>query len=191
MKDKNITKKADYDFINESINFKLKCIFIAIPKTGSTSVRRQIRQKGIPWISSPHLNILQARELIYPHLLRSSLKKISHFPAKTSLPTKTLEQNHSKSLKTFSNFQQSVIHWQGQFHCTSGMKPSRSEKKWRLIISAKIISSRVTRVGTQHCIKTRSTGCSTKTEQSRWTKSTKSKNSILLSTKSQEERMGG
>ena len=129
MKDKNTTKRVDYDFINESINFKLKCIFIAIPKTGSTSVRRQIRQKGIPWISSPHLNILQARELIYPHLLRSSLKKISHFPAKTSLPTKTSEQNHSKSLKTFSNFQQSAIHGQGQFHFTSEMRQSKSEKK--------------------------------------------------------------
>ena len=52
-------------------------------------------------------------------------KKISHFPTRTSLPTKILEQNHSKSLKTFSNFQQSAIHGQGQFRFTSEMKPSR------------------------------------------------------------------
>ena len=45
MKDKNTIKRSDDDFINETINFKLQCIFIAISKTGSTSVRRQIRQK--------------------------------------------------------------------------------------------------------------------------------------------------
>ena len=92
-------------------------------------------------------------------------KKISHFPVKTFLPTKMLGQTQSKSLKTFSNFQQSVIHGQGQFHFISEMKPSRWEKKWHLIISAKNISLRVTRAGTRHCTKTRSTGCSMKTEE--------------------------
>ena len=101
MKDKNTNKRTNYDFINEAINFKLQCIFIAIPKTGSTSVRRQIRQEGIPWIPSPHLNILQARDLIYPHLLRSSLKKNLTFPSK-DIPTD--KDVRAESRQIFKNF---------------------------------------------------------------------------------------
>lgn len=101
MSEENTSKRIDYDFINESINFKLQCIFIAIPKTGSTSVRRQIRQKGIAWIPSPHLNILQARDLIYPHLLRSSLKKNLSFPSK-NIPTD--KDIRSQSNQIFENF---------------------------------------------------------------------------------------
>ena len=101
MKDKNASKRTDYDFINEAINFKLQCIFIAIPKTGSTSIRRQIRQKGTPWIPSPHLNILQVRDLIYPHLLRSSLKKNLAFPSK-NIPTDRDVRTESQQI--FENF---------------------------------------------------------------------------------------
>ena len=101
MKDKNTIKRTDYDFINESINFNLQCIFIAIPKTGSTSIRRQIRQKGNPWIPNPHLNILQARDLIYPHLLRSALKKNLTFPSE-NVPTD--QEIRSQSRQIFENF---------------------------------------------------------------------------------------
>ena len=100
-KGKDRTNKSDYDFINESINFNLQCIFIAIPKTGSTSVRRQIRQRGIPWIPSPHLNIMQARDLIYPHLLRSSLKTNLTFPSR-NIPTD--KDIRSQSRQIFEKF---------------------------------------------------------------------------------------
>ena len=104
MNKRNITKQVDYDFINEAINFKLQCIFIAIPKTGSTSVRRQIRQKGIPWIPSPHLNILQVRDLIYPHLLRSSLKQNLTFPSKNIPADKDIRSLSKQIFKNFFKF---------------------------------------------------------------------------------------
>ena len=87
-----------YDYINSAINLKLDCIFIAIPKTGTTSVRKQIRQKGIPWIKNPHLNIAQARDLIYPHLLRTTLAKLNDsFPNK-NFPTDDSIRRDSRRL---------------------------------------------------------------------------------------------
>ena len=46
---KNINHPIDqrYDFANEAINFEKEVIFIAIPKTGTSSVRKQLFQEGI------------------------------------------------------------------------------------------------------------------------------------------------
>ncbi len=43
--------------LNEAVNFEKQCIFIAVPKTGTTSVRVQIGQQGTPLIPNPHLDI--------------------------------------------------------------------------------------------------------------------------------------
>jgi hypothetical protein len=75
-----ISSDAKYHVINEAVNLDRKAIFIAIPKTGTTSVRRQMKQKGIPIVPNPHLNILQVRDLIYVHLLKITLGGNQTFP---------------------------------------------------------------------------------------------------------------
>lgn len=52
-----------YDFANESINFGKEVIFIAIPKTGTTSIRRQLAQEGRAMINYPHLSINQVKDI--------------------------------------------------------------------------------------------------------------------------------
>ena len=52
------------NYINESVDIDRRVIFVAIPKTGTTSIRRQMQQKGKPFIAAPHLNILQIRDAI-------------------------------------------------------------------------------------------------------------------------------
>ena len=50
--------------VNEAVHLEKNWIFIAIPKTGTTSIRTQLKQKGVPLIPNPHLNILQVRDAI-------------------------------------------------------------------------------------------------------------------------------
>ena len=77
---KVISHKANIPFLNEAINFKKRTIFIAIPKTGTTSVRTQLSQKGLTVIRNPHLNIVQVRDLLFIHVLKESLGKNTIFP---------------------------------------------------------------------------------------------------------------
>lgn len=68
------------DQVNEAVNFDLQTIFIAIPKTGTTSVREQLCPQGKALIYDPHLNILQVREALYIFLLINALGKNLTFP---------------------------------------------------------------------------------------------------------------
>jgi len=77
---KSYSKKSNFPFVNESVNFEKEVIFVAIPKTGTNSVRNQLNQNGIPEIDNPHLNILQIRTLIYVTLLKESLGTNKTFP---------------------------------------------------------------------------------------------------------------
>ncbi|MEM1211943.1 MAG: sulfotransferase family 2 domain-containing protein [Planctomycetota bacterium] len=70
--------------LNEAVNFEKRCIFIAVPKTGTTSVRLQIRPQGPPLINNPHLDIVQVRDLLYVHLLRNALGKNRAFPSEST-----------------------------------------------------------------------------------------------------------
>lgn len=77
----NITPDSSIPFIlNEAINFQKQCIFIAVPKAGTTSVRNQIHQQGKSMIPNPHLNIMQVRDSIYVYLLKLVLGKNTTFP---------------------------------------------------------------------------------------------------------------
>ena len=66
--------------LNEALNLDYQVIFIAVPKTGTTSVRRQLGVPRNPLIPNPHLDIIQVRELIYPMLLRATLGTNHSFP---------------------------------------------------------------------------------------------------------------
>lgn len=67
--------------LNEAVNFEKECIFIAVPKTGSTSVRSQLRYRGPCLIPNPHLSILQIRDSLYTCLLVNALGQNASFPS--------------------------------------------------------------------------------------------------------------
>lgn len=66
--------------VNEAVNFDQQAIFIAIPKTGTTSVRKQLGSVGKALIYDPHLNIVQVREALYVFLLIDALGQNMAFP---------------------------------------------------------------------------------------------------------------
>jgi len=68
-------KKPKSLIVNEAVNFEKEVIFIAIPKTCTTTVRTQIYQEGIPIIDNPHLNIIQIKDLIYIYIKKYSWDK--------------------------------------------------------------------------------------------------------------------
>ncbi len=90
--------------INEAINFEKKVIFIAIPKTGTTSVRTQIRQEGKPLIDNQHLNILQIRDLIYFYLLKKHLGTNYSFPNPDRASDTVLREEVENIFNSFFKF---------------------------------------------------------------------------------------
>ncbi len=77
---KNNEGRTSSLIVNEAINFEKEVIFIAIPKTGTTSVRTQLKEPGIPIIGNPHLDISQIKDLIYIYLLSKNLGTNRIFP---------------------------------------------------------------------------------------------------------------
>ncbi len=90
--------------INEAVNFEKKVIFIAIPKTGTTSVRTQLKQPGIPIIGNPHLDISQIRDLIYIYLLKYNLGTNRTFPNEDILSDDILRDNAEKLFESYFKF---------------------------------------------------------------------------------------
>lgn len=68
---------------NEAVNFDKRIIFIAIPKTGTTSIRKQLSVKGPKFIPNSHLSILQVRDGLYTYFLKQALASNKHFPTDT------------------------------------------------------------------------------------------------------------
>jgi hypothetical protein len=108
---KNIIRKTIRNFsspqesipliLNEAVNFEKRAIFIAVPKTGTTSVRLQIKQKGTPLIGNSHLNILQVRDSLYVYFLKKSLGRNKSFPSE-EIPTDG--DLHASAKEVFSDF---------------------------------------------------------------------------------------
>ena len=74
------------DYVNEAVDIERSLIFVAVPKTGTTSIRKQFQQQGNPLIPYPHLNILQIRDAIRIFFLIKNLGKNRSFPT-DCLPT--------------------------------------------------------------------------------------------------------
>lgn len=90
--------------LNEAVNFEKKIIFIAIPKTGTTTVRSQIKKKGVALIPNPHLNIMQVRDILYVYFLKCALGQNTSFPTE-SVPTDANIRAHAKNVfDTFFKF---------------------------------------------------------------------------------------
>jgi hypothetical protein len=77
---KFLSTRRKKPIINEAVHFDKRVIFIAIPKTGTTSVRSQLKQPGKALIKNPHLNINQIRDAIYFYLLKETLGTNKTFP---------------------------------------------------------------------------------------------------------------
>ena len=93
-----------FTHVNEALHLPLNFIFIAVPKTGSTSIRAQLRQKGKPMVPGPHLNICQIRDMIYPAYLRASLGKNRSFPSTMPLTDQALSTAATHTFKTTFKF---------------------------------------------------------------------------------------
>ena len=93
--------QAEFQTLNEAVNFEKQCIFIAVPKTGTNSIRSQLRQPGLPLIGHPHLNIIQIRDSLFVYFLRQALGKNTNFPTGL-IPSDS--DIHAKANKTFESF---------------------------------------------------------------------------------------
>jgi hypothetical protein len=90
--------------LNEAFHEPKGCIFIAIPKTGTTSIRNQLKQSGEFWIPNPHLNILQVRDCIYPYYLRRSLGQNLAFPTERLVEDSTVRARAKATFESFFKF---------------------------------------------------------------------------------------
>lgn len=87
---------------NESIRLDLKAIYVAIPKTGSSSVQHQFRPDGPFLIPAAHLTIRQIEHLWHMWFIRQSLRTNLGFPTDTSLVSSDLEVRE-RSQEGFAN----------------------------------------------------------------------------------------
>ena len=88
------------DYVNESVDFDRRAIFVAIPKTGTTSIRKQMQQTGKPFIKMPHLNILQIRDAINLFFQISQLGTNRTYP---NTNVKSFQNIRSESEDFFKN----------------------------------------------------------------------------------------
>lgn len=92
------------NLLNQAINFEKQVIFIAIPKTGTTSVRSQLTQKGKYLIPNPHLNITQVRDSLYTYLLKETLGKNRSFPTEGLPSDEELRRSSNEMFTSFFKF---------------------------------------------------------------------------------------
>lgn len=93
-----------FGLLNEAVNFSKQCIFIAIPKTGTTSVRSQLRQEGSALIPNPHLDITQVRDSLYVFFLANTLGRNRDFPSSAVPEDSCLRAKAREVFETFFKF---------------------------------------------------------------------------------------
>lgn len=96
-------KKVAKEF-NDAVNFDLQAIFVAIPKTGTTSVRTQISPKGPYLFPFPHLSILQIRDALYAFELMKSLRQNRAFPTENLVSDTDVRKRARGMFETFFKF---------------------------------------------------------------------------------------
>lgn len=104
IKDLLSLKESKSLYFNEAVNFETRTIFVAIPKTGTTSIRSQLRQEGTPLIRNPHLNIIQIRDSLYVYLLKKTLGTNQNFPSELVPRDAQLRAKANEIFKTFFKF---------------------------------------------------------------------------------------
>lgn len=97
--------KQSSSILNEAINFDKQCIFIAIPKCGTNSVRSQLHQEDCQaLIPNPHLSILQVRDILYTYLLMMSLEQNTSFPSQEVAADAEIRGTCQRIFATFFKF---------------------------------------------------------------------------------------
>jgi len=89
--------------LNEAVNFEREAIFIAVPRTGTTSIRKQLAQPGPKLIDNPHLTILQVRDSLYTHFLLNALGRNRSFPTDADAVPSDADVRR-QAADTFTNF---------------------------------------------------------------------------------------
>jgi len=90
--------------LNEAFHEPKQCIFVAIPKTGTTSIRNQLKQTGEYLIPNPHLSIRQVRDCIYPYYLRRSLGQNLAFPTEGVVEDSAVRERAGATFESFFKF---------------------------------------------------------------------------------------
>jgi hypothetical protein len=101
---KSLLGRQRKTIINEAIHFEKEVIFVAIPKTGTTSIRAQLKQSGKALIKNPHLNIQQIRDAIYFYLLTETLGTNKTFPNADHPGDEELREKAERIFKRFFKF---------------------------------------------------------------------------------------
>jgi len=91
-------------YFNEAVNVDRRVIFIAVPKSGTTSIRTQLAQGGTPFISAPHLSILQVRDALYAYLLMRNLGANRNFPSQGVRSDADIRAEASELFESFFKF---------------------------------------------------------------------------------------
>lgn len=99
-----ISREAVSFILNEAVNLQKQCIFIAIPKTGTTSVRIQLKQEGTPLIKNAHLNIMQVRDALYVYFLKNALGKNREFPSESGLHDRDIRAQSNEAFRRLFKF---------------------------------------------------------------------------------------
>lgn len=89
---------------NEAVNYNMRTIFVAIPKTGTTTVREQIRSEKPYFLNGQHLNIVQIRDLIYIWELYRHLGKNINFPSDSVFYDSEIRQIAHDTFSSFFKF---------------------------------------------------------------------------------------
>ena len=95
---------TSFSVFNEAVNFEKQCIFIAVPKTGTTSVRSQLTQPGQAFIEAPHLNAMQVRDCLYTYFLKQSLGTNIRFPNTNAPSDADIRKKAKDVFDTFFKF---------------------------------------------------------------------------------------
>jgi hypothetical protein len=97
-------KGYEPQILNEAVHFKKECIFIAVPKTGTTSLRTQLKQNGLPLIKRPHLDIMQVRDSLYVFFLHQALGNNKDFPSESVPRDADIRAKAKEVFDTFFKF---------------------------------------------------------------------------------------
>lgn len=87
--------------LNGAINFDMEAIFVAVPKTGTTSVRAQLSPGGPYLYPFAHLDICQIRDILYAYELMKALRQNKTFPTQN---VSTDAEIRERARAMFENF---------------------------------------------------------------------------------------
>lgn len=88
--------------INQAVNFSLDAIFIAVPKTGTTSIREQMREDRPFIVTTPHLNLKEVRTALDFYFMIRALEENTDFPtADVQTSAQALEESDTFYRKAF------------------------------------------------------------------------------------------